>query len=253
MQKTRERKVGLARAMSKLGFCSRSQATALIASGRVCRNGGVIRNPETPVTLETDKITVDGKAITAQSKVYLVMNKPRGLITTASDEKGRETIYSVLGQPGQPLPWVAPVGRLDKASEGLLLLTNDSEWGARLADPASHVQKTYHVQIATIPGEKTLHELERGVKTKEGDILHAKTANLYRTGGKNCWLEIVLDEGKNRHIRRMLDALGIEVLRLVRVAIGTLQLGELPKGEFRHLTKVEKQQLDRAIGKRSWV
>src|SRR5581483_11267474 len=102
MQKTRERKVGLARAMSKLGFCSRSQATALIASGRVCRNGGVIRNPETPVTLETDKITVDGKAITAQSKLYLVMNKPRGLITTASDEKGRETIYSVLADLGQP-------------------------------------------------------------------------------------------------------------------------------------------------------
>src|ERR1700722_2306564 len=136
------RRVGLARALSKLGYCSRSHAAELIRSGRVRLNGNVRRDPETPVRVEKDHILVDGLAIDAPKKIYLMMNKPRGLVTTASDEQGRDTIYSVLEKAGEPLPWVAPVGRLDKASEGLLLLTNDSEWGARIAAPETHVQKT---------------------------------------------------------------------------------------------------------------
>lgn len=188
-----------------------------------------------------DRITVDGHAIEQSQKIYLMMNKPRGLVTTASDEKGRDTVYSILREE---LPWVAPVGRLDKASEGLLLLTNDSEWGAHIADPESHLEKTYHVQIGTMADEKLLATLTRGVRSAGGELLRARRVNILRTGEKNCWLAIVLDEGKNRQIRRMLDGLGIEVLRLVRVAIGPLQLGDLAKGTYRRLTPEEKLDLE---------
>ena len=233
--------------MSKLGYCSRSQAAALIRAGRVRLNGDVRCDPETPVRLERDRIVVDGGTIAPEQKIYLMMNKPRGLVTTASDEKGRDTVYAVLQKAGAPLPWVAPVGRLDKASEGLLLLTNDSEWGARIAAPETHLEKTYHVQIASVAGEKLAAATVSGVRTEDGDFLRAGQARLLRAGEKNCWLEITLDEGKNRQIRRMLAALGIEVLRLVRVAIGPLQLGKLEKGAYRRLNAQEKLALDRAM------
>ena len=243
------RRIGLARALSKLGYCSRSQASEIIRAGRVRLNTTVRRDPETPVRLEKDRIEVEGRAIQSEQKIYLLMNKPRGLVTTASDEKDRETVYSILERSGESLPWVAPVGRLDKASEGLLLLTNDSEWGARVADPEMHLDKTYHVQIGVIADDDFIREMERGIRTKEGDFLRAARCRLLRSGKKNCWLEITLDEGKNRHIRRMLEALGVEVLRLVRVAIGPLQLGTLGKGMHRQLTADEKQALDRALAK----
>jgi 23S rRNA pseudouridine2605 synthase len=239
------RRIGLARALSKLGYCSRSQAVELIRGGRVSLNGKVRCDPETPVRLESDRILVDGQSVDARERIYLMMNKPRGLVTTASDERGRETVYSTL-RAGGSLPWVAPVGRLDKASEGLLLLTNDSEWGARIAAPATHLEKTYHVQIGDVVDEKFIAAIVSGV-TDAGEFLRARQARLLRSGEKNCWVEIVLDEGRNRHIRRMMKALGVEVLRLVRVAIGPLLLGELAKGAFRELTKDEKRLLDDAV------
>lgn len=238
------RKIGLARALSKLGYCSRSQSTELIRAGRVQLNGSIRRDPETPVRLERDRVVVDGKAIEAPSKTYLMMNKPRGLITTASDEKGRDTVYSLLDES---LPWVAPVGRLDKASEGLLLLTNDSEWGARVAAPETHLEKTYHVQVGIVADDKVTQAMQAGIRTEEGDVLRALRVRLLRAGEKNCWLEIALDEGKNRQIRQMLKELGVEVLRLVRVSIGPLQLGKLAKGAHRVLTAEEKATLDRAM------
>ena len=241
------RQVGLSRALSKLGYCSRSQAAQLIRAGRVRLNGDVRRDPETPVRLEQDRITVEGRPIEAHNKIYLMMNKPRGLVTTASDEKGRETIYSVLEKSDMQMPWVAPVGRLDKASEGLLLLTNDSEWGARVAAPETHLEKTYHVQVAVLADESLLAMLMEGVKKEDRERLRALRASVVRTGKKNSWLEIVLDEGKNRQIRRMLAAFGIEVLRLIRVAIGPLQLGPLRKGACRPLTAQEKQSLDQTV------
>jgi 23S rRNA pseudouridine2605 synthase len=242
-------KVGLARALSKLGYCSRSQAAELIRSGRVRLNGSLVRDPEQPVRLDKDRIAVDDRPLEAARKIYLMMNKPRGLVTTAADEQGRETIYAVLAKATEPLPWVAPVGRLDKASEGLLLLTNDSEWGARIAAPETHVEKTYHVQIGAVVGAKFADALVSGVRTdddSDSDLLRATSARVLRSGKKNCWLEIVLDEGKNRQIRRMLAVLQVEVLRLVRVAIGPLPLGKLAKGTFRPLTDEEKHALDRA-------
>jgi 23S rRNA pseudouridine2605 synthase len=233
--------------MSKLGYCSRSQAAELIRAGRVRLNGGVRRDPESPVRLERDRIVVDDHGIEAQQRIYLMMNKPRGIVTTASDEMNRETVYSLLDRPGEALPWAAPVGRLDKASEGLLLLTNDSEWSARITAPQTHLEKTYHVQINTVADEKLTQAILTGVTNPDGDVLRAKKARLLRAGEKNCWLEIILDEGKNRHIRRMMAALGVEVLRLVRVAIGPLQLGRLAKGCYRPLTPDEKLAMDRAL------
>lgn len=238
------RKVGLARALSKLGYCSRAQAFRLVRAGHVRLNGRLCRLPEAPVDLETDRIAVDGHSVAAAAPLYLMLNKPRAVVTTAADEKGRNTVYACL-PPGTP--WVAPVGRLDKASEGLLLLTNDSEWGARIADPGSHLDKTYHVQIGAIAGQPLLDALTKGVPTGAFGLLRARQARILRTGQKNCWLEIVLDEGKNRHIRRLLEALGVEVLRLVRVAVGPLVLGDLPKGAARELSREEKRALDAAL------
>jgi 23S rRNA pseudouridine2605 synthase len=156
-------------------------------------------------------------------------------------------VYAVLDAKS----WVAPVGRLDKASEGLLLLTNDSEWASRVAAPETHLDKSYHVQIATVADPEFIQALVRGVEQKDGEVLRAKQARHLRAGQKNCWLEIVLDEGKNRQIRRMIEAMGVEVLRLLRVAIGPLQLGNLASGEYRPLTGDEKRMLDRAMRGRS--
>jgi 23S rRNA pseudouridine2605 synthase len=245
--KATERRIGLARALSKLGYCSRSQAAELIRAGRVQRNGKVRCDPETPVHLEKDRIAVDGAVVEPHQKIYLMMNKPRGLVTTASDEKGRKTVYTVLEKAGVNLPWVAPVGRLDKASEGLLLLTNDSEWGARIAAPETHLDKTYHVQIGTTAGEMLAATMEKGLSTEDGESLRPLRARLLRLGEKNCWLEVTLDEGKNRQIRRMLAALEVEVLRLVRLAIGPIILGNLAKGAYRFLTAAEKRAIDRAL------
>jgi len=240
----RRKKVGLARALSKLGYCSRSEAFELIRDGKVRLNGATPHNPETPVRLGVDRIEVEGKPILPAEKTYWMLNKPRGIVTSAADEKGRDTVYSLLPHD---LRWISPVGRLDKASEGLLLLTNDSQWGARITDPATHLDKTYHVQIAAIADAKLIEALQRGVESPKGEVLRAKRAAILRAAGKNSWIEIVLDEGKNRQIRRMSDALGVEVVRLVRVAIGPLRLGDLAKGAHRTLRPDEKQALDRAL------
>jgi len=196
------------------------------------------------VRLGVDRIEVQGRRVESAEKIYLMLNKPRGIVTSAADEKGRDTVYSLLPKN---VEWIAPVGRLDKASEGLLLITNDSEWAARVTDPATHLDKTYHVQAGRVADELLLDSLLQGVQTAQGERLKVKAAKVLRAGEKNSWLEIVLDEGRNRQIRRMLDGLGVEVLRLIRVAIGPLALGPLEKGASRPLTQEEKKMLDHAM------
>ena len=235
---------GLARVLSKQGLCSRSEAAKWIAAGRVSIDGRIVRDPEHPVSGDDSRIVIDGNeldAATAPPRRYLVLNKPRGLVTTATDERGRATVYRCFDGThldGQGLGWIAPVGRLDKASEGLLLFSNDPQWAARITDPLSGPDKTYHVQIDAIPDAALLARLVDGVDAG-GERLSARSAALLRAGAKNAWLEIVLDEGRNRQIRRLLAACGIDVLRLVRVAIGELTLGELPKGQWRELSTAE--------------
>jgi len=228
--------VSLNRALSKLGFCSRTQADALIAEGRVTVGGKVIRNAEQRVDPDRDNIAVDGKRVVGERKVYLMVNKPRGLVTTRDDPQGRGTVYGCLA--GLDLPFVSPVGRLDKASEGLLLMTNDTLWASRLLDPVSGVDKLYHVQIGAVPDAAMLAKLRTGAEVS-GELLKAQSIEVLRSGQRNSWLAVVLDEGRNRHIRRLLEAHDVEVLRLIRVAIGRLQLGDLAKGKARHLTPEE--------------
>src|SRR6202140_2626153 len=201
-----------------MGYCSRSQAAVLIRAGRVTVNERIVRDPERSAGMPQDRIAVDGLPLDKQPAIYLIMNKPRGVVTTASDEKGRETVYDLL-EPG--LPWVGPVGRLDKASEGLLLLTNDSEWAAKITDPTSHLDKKYHVQVDCVADDDLLARITRGCAV-EGDLvasgffegepaehLRAKGARLLRHGDKNSWLGITLDEGKKRQIGGLLEGEGV--------------------------------------------
>lgn len=203
--------------------------------------GRVIRDPYHPTMVDGDQLSVDGERVKSVNCVYVLFNKPRGLVVSKTDEKGRATIYTALASAG--LPWLGPVGRLDKASEGVLLLSNDTTWTAGITDPCTHLTKTYHVQVVGQPDAEALSAMLSGISDK-GDLLKARKATVLREGEKNAWLEIVLDEGRNRHIRRLLAALGHDVLRLIRVAIGPLPLGELAKGQWRHLTMDEVRALD---------
>jgi len=231
---------GLARVLSKRGLCSRSEAERRVREGRVRVAGRIVRDPEFPVPLDAANIVLDGDAARATAHQYLALNKPRGLVTTVHDELGRDTVYRCFDGAG--LGWIAPVGRLDKASEGLLLFTSDPAWAARVTDPAQGPQKTYHVQVDGLPDDAVLEALVLGADDA-GERLQAASARLLRHGERNAWLEIVLDEGRNRQIRRLLAAHDLGVLRLVRVAIGDLVLGDLGKGAWRALSAGEVSAL----------
>jgi len=228
---------GLARVLSKRGITSRSQAAEWVRAGRVRVDGRVLRDPDAPTAADA-RIEIDGETAAPRERVYLALNKPRGLLCTRSDERGRATVYSCLDpQQGE---WLAPVGRLDQASEGLLLLCNDPEWAAAVTGPERAIAKTYHVQVRPVPTAGQLAALGAGVEVVAGAApWSARSARLIRSGGKTAWIEIVLDEGRNRQIRRMLEALGIGVERLIRTAIGAVALGDLGKGRTRALSTEE--------------
>ena len=219
-----------------MGVCSRSEAVRRIESGRVRVNGERVRDPELPADAVTDLIEMDGVPLQTREQICVAVNKPRGLVVSAADEQGRDTVYALLKDV--TLPWLAPIGRLDKASEGLLLMSNDPAWAARLTDPEAHVAKTYRVQVRGLPDPEALRRLRAGV-VDNAERLSAKSIRVIGGGHKNAWLEIVLADGRNRQIRRMLAACGHDVLRLMRVAIGPLELGDLPRGSWRRLTEVE--------------
>lgn len=228
---------GLARVLSKAGLCSRSQAAQMVREGRVSLAGRVLRDPEFPITARhIADIRVDGAALPTTQARYFMLNKPRGLLTTTRDEQGRDTVYRCFD--GHEVGWIAPVGRLDKASEGLLLMSNDPQWAAAITDPERGPDKTYHVQVEGVPTRAQLQQMVEGV-LDDGELFAAKSVQLLRSGGKTAWLQVVLDEGRNRQIRRILGALDLPVKRLLRVAIGPLQLGGLGKGQWRELDAAE--------------
>lgn len=206
-----------------------------------------MRDAESPTDIERDRIALDGVDVAANERVYIMLNKPRGVVTTTSDERGRDTVYALFDAAS--LPWLAPVGRLDKASEGLLLFTNDTQWAAAITAPDTHLDKTYHVQIDCLPHDGLLASMVAGIDDR-GERLALKSVRELRRGEKNAWLEIVLDEGRNRQIRRVLGAFDIEVLRLVRIGIGPLALGGLDKGRWRMLTPEEVRALGAASSRR---
>jgi 23S rRNA pseudouridine2605 synthase len=231
---------GVARVISKLGLGSRSQAAQWVRDGRVRVNERVVRDAEFPVRQGLDRIDIEGRQASARARVVLMLNKPRGLVTSTRDERGRDTVYACFA--GSAMPWLAPVGRLDKASEGLLLFSNDPAWAARITHPETGPDKTYHVQIDCLPSATLLRQLQHGV-VLDGERLAVKSVRCLRSGQKHAWLEVVLAEGRNRQLRRLLAALGIAVLRLVRVAVGSQALGRLAKGQWRVLTEQEIEAL----------
>lgn len=232
--------VSLPRALSKLGFCSRTEASKLIEAGLVTVNGKPASGTTQRVDLKNTAITVDDKPVIRADKLYFMMNKPRGLITTRTDPQQRGTVYDCLA--GLDLPFVSPVGRLDKASEGLLLMTNDTQWAERLLNPESNVRKHYHVQIDRPADDEMLANLQAGIIDK-GERLIAQSAMLLRSGSRTSWIEVVLNEGKNRQIRRLIATQEARVERLVRVSIGGVSLGNLAKGAVRPLTDDERLRL----------
>jgi 23S rRNA pseudouridine2605 synthase len=237
--KPRSPRCGAARAISKLGLGSRTQGAQWAKEGRVRVNGRVVTDPEFPVSLGRDRLTVEGQE-SSRPRLVIMLNKPRGLVTTTRDEQGRDTVYRCFAEAN--LPWLAPVGRLDKASEGVLLFSNDPAWAAGVTHPSTGPDKTYHVQIDRVPDAALIANLDRGASV-DGVLLRAKAVRSLRSGQKNGWLEITLDEGRNRQIRRLLSAFDIAVLRLIRVRIGDLQLGQLPKGGWRIVTEHEIESL----------
>ena len=234
---------GVARVLSKLGICSRKEAFNLISQGRVTLNGRIVTDGQQRCSLKA-KLLIDGREISKIKHFYLALNKPRGLVTTASDEKDRDTVFKCFETAN--FPHMSAVGRLDQASEGLLLFTNDTAWAEILTNPLNHINKVYHVQIDKIVDSQFLEKLVSGTMV-DGDFLAVKNASILRQGEQNSWLELTIDEGKNRHLRRLLLALGATVLRLVRVSIGELTLGSLEKGKWRTLTDAEVLSLRNCV------
>jgi pseudouridine synthase len=226
--------LSLARALSKFGVCSRREAERWIEGGRVAVNGEVVRFPARRIDPRADVIAVDGvRAGDETERVAIALHKPVGYITTRTDPGGRLTVYELLHGLDR---WVFPVGRLDKDTSGLLILTNDHRLGHRLTDPGHHVPKTYHARVRGVPGAEALGALAEGVPLGDGTISRPAIVRPLGSGREGGgWLEIVLTEGKNRQVRRMCAAVGHDVLELVRVSIGALALGDLAPGEWRIL------------------
>ena len=232
----------LDRVLSKLGVCSRTESREWIEAGRLQVNGHTVRDPEQWVDLDRDRIALDGKPVRAEQKAYFLLNKPKGYLTSYTDPDGRKTVYDLLGPIDQ---WLFPVGRLDLDTSGLLLMTNDSDFAEHITSPDHHVAKTYLVKSSLLLTDDQLRQLREGVELKDGLTKPAQVRRV-RDSEKYTFLEITITEGRNRQVRRMIEALGAVVLKLVRVSIGPLRLGTLQMGKWRQLNPDEVRLLLRA-------
>lgn len=232
----------LDRVLSRFGLASRSAACEAIRAGRLRVNGRVIRDPDFWVTPATDVVELDGKRLKRERRIYLLFYKPKGVITSHGDPDGRKTVYDCLGDLGR---WVSPVGRLDKDTSGLLLLTNDTEFADFVMRPESRIPKTYLVKVSGLLPDDVIGQLNAGVEMKRGDFARPESVRRIEDRGKYTRLEVVLTEGKNREVRRMIEAVGFKVLKLVRTRIGALKLEGLEVGKWRELTPAELAALRR--------
>jgi 23S rRNA pseudouridine2605 synthase len=229
----------LERAFSKAGAGSRTDARKWIGAGKVRVNGKVILNPDHWVDLDRDKITLDGKPLKAAARSYVLLYKPKGYLTTYRDPEGRPTVYALLGDVGK---WLHPVGRLDLDTSGLLILTNDNDFAERVTNPDHKVPKTYQIKASTLLTDEQLDRLRHGVELSDG-ITRPALVDRLRDGPKHTFLEMTITEGRNRQVRRMLEAVDSKVSKLVRTAIGPIRIADLPIGQWRNLTPEEVQSL----------
>jgi pseudouridine synthase len=229
--------ISLARAISKLGVASRAEARRMIQEGTIEVNGKTVRNPDLWLDLRVDRLTRKGHPLRSREKVYLALHKPVGVVTTHSDERGRRTVYDLLPPD---VSWVFPVGRLDKESSGLLLLTNDTEFGEAITRPSGKVEKTYRVLLDRPLTELDRQRMEAGMTLADGTVL-AGAGVVPVPGGAEY--EFSIREGKNRQIRRMCESLGYEVRKLHRESIGNIRLGDLEEGKYRSLTDRERRSI----------
>jgi len=229
----------LERVLSKAGLGSRTEARGWIGAGRVRVNGKVVQTPDHWVDMDRDRVTLDGKPVRPAQKIYLLLYKPKGYLTTYTDPHGRPTVYDLVRDAGV---WLVPVGRLDLDTTGLLLMTNDTDFAERLTNPDYKVPKTYEAKCAGLLDDEQIARLRAGVELSDGPTRPALVDRL-RDSGKYTHLRIVLGEGRNRQVRRMVEAIGSKVLKLTRVAIGAVRIGELQIGKWRHLTAAELRSL----------
>lgn len=229
----------LDRVISKAGLGSRTEARRWIATGRVGVNGKRIQTPDYWVDFARDNVTMDGKPIRSRGKIYLLLYKPKGYLTTYKDPEGRPTVYDLISGVDT---WVSPVGRLDLETSGLLILTNDTQFVERLTNPDYKVAKTYQLKASTLLTDDQLEKLRRGVTLNDGPTRPAVVRRL-RDSAKYSVIEMTISEGRNRQVRRMLKAVGSKVLKLVRIAIGDVRIGDLPIGSYRELKEQEIRRL----------
>ncbi|HYL78646.1 MAG TPA: pseudouridine synthase [Bryobacteraceae bacterium] len=229
----------LERVLSKAGLGSRTDARKWIGGGRVKVNGRVVRNADQWVDLERDKVALDDNPVRPGKRVYLLLYKPKGYITTYKDPEGRPTVYDLIRDAGQ---WLGTVGRLDQDSSGLLLLTNDNQFAEQVTNPEFKIPKTYLVKASTRLSDEQLDQLRKGVVLSDGPTQPAVVKRV-RDGAKYSFVEVTICEGRNRQVRRMIEAIGSKVLKLVRVRIGRIEIGGLAIGKYRELTSAEVQAL----------
>ena len=229
----------LERVFSKAGLGSRTDARSWIGARRVRVNGKIVENPDHWVDLAKDTVTLDGEPLRAPSKTYILLYKPTGYLTTWRDPEGRPTVYDLASDAGT---WLSPVGRLDLDSSGLLILTNDTDFAERVSNPNHALPKTYLVKASTLLSQEQLDRLRRGPVLNDGPTRPAIVTRI-RDSAKYSFLEIVITEGRNRQVRRMIEAIGSKVLKLVRLAIGPVRIGELPIGKWRRLSGEEMRAL----------